>query len=1019
MGRRSRSAARANNKHLPIAAVMYELERRLFLSANTFTADGANAAVINPVVVSFRAQLGGGNVAGPNGSFGGLRREINWDGVPAIDAAPNALPADFFNTSSPRGVVFSTPGTSFQVSGASGDAATAGQPAAANFGNLDATYPIAFSTFSPQRLFTAIGSNVTDVNFFIPGTTTPATTNGFGAVFTDVDSLNTTSLEFFDQNNASLGTFPVAAIPGDGGLSFLGVSFDAGERVSRVRITAGTAALGADDVTQNPLNADVVAMDDFIYGDPSAFIVTNTADSGVGSLRQVILNANTAPATQTISFNIAGVGVQTISPATALPAVSDPAIIDGYTQPGASANTSTGAGNAVLQIELDGTGAPATADGLNITAGGTTVRGLVINRFGRNGIALSTNGGDIIAGNFIGTDSTGTLNRGNSASGVLITTTDNTIGGDTVDARNVISGNSQNGITLDGNSGVTSGNVIQGNIIGLDASGSSALGNLIDGISTDLASDTQIGGTTAWDRNIISGNGNGIGTSRGGARAIQGNYIGTDITGTVALGNANWGITSAQGGSLIGGVVPGAGNLISGNKVAGINLVLASSVVQGNRIGTDVTGTLPIPNLGTGISPGSFSEIGGAVPAAANIIAFNKGPGVAVGESSDGTSIRLNSIFSNDGLGIDLLQFGLQGQTNNDSNDTDTGANHLQNFPVLTSAVSNAGSTTITGVINTNSNVALVIDVYSNGQMDPSGFGEGQTYLGSIPVALDGFTNNGSFSGTFPIALTAGQFITATATNMANAPFGDTSEFSQAIQVTVPPVPPSPPVSPLTIKINDVSHTEGNSGTKDFTFTVSLSAVSASTVTVHYATQNGTASSASDYQFKSGTLTFLPGQTSKTVSVKVNGDTSVEANETFFVKLSSPTNATISDSSGTGTIQNDDPARPKISVSGSSNTEGDSGLKGFTFKVTLDQATSQTVSVHYATINGTAIAGTDYNSASGTVTFAAGETVKTITVFVKGDHTHEADETFFVKLSSAINATIAVGTGKGTIRNDD
>src|SRR5436190_4381828 len=144
----------------------------------------------------FRTDLGGGTTAGANGSFGGVRREINWDGVPAASSAPNNLPANFFNVNSPRGAVFSTPGTGFQVSGATTDAG-AGQPAAANFGNINASYTTTFQPFTAQRLFTAIGTTATDVNFFNAGTTVPATVRGFGVVFSDVDTAGTTLIQLF------------------------------------------------------------------------------------------------------------------------------------------------------------------------------------------------------------------------------------------------------------------------------------------------------------------------------------------------------------------------------------------------------------------------------------------------------------------------------------------------------------------------------------------------------------------------------------------------------------------------------------------------------------------------------------------------------------------------------------------------------------------------------------------------------------------------------------------------------
>lgn len=224
----------------------------------TFSGSGSDPAGIQGVVDSFRTDLGtlNANVAG---SFGSGRREINWDGVPDAMSAPNNLPPDFFNVNSPRGVVFSTSGTGFQVSAAP----TTSTPV--RFGNINPTYPALFQTFSPPRLFTALGSNVLDVNFFVPGSTTPALSRGFGAVFTNVDLANTTSLTFFGTNGTSLGTFfvPPGPTAAASTLSFLGVDFGS-DIVSDVRITSGNTALGPD----NAAGIDPVAMDDFIYGEP-------------------------------------------------------------------------------------------------------------------------------------------------------------------------------------------------------------------------------------------------------------------------------------------------------------------------------------------------------------------------------------------------------------------------------------------------------------------------------------------------------------------------------------------------------------------------------------------------------------------------------------------------------------------------------------------------------------------------------------------------------------------------------
>jgi hypothetical protein len=225
-----------------------------------FEASGAVPADIQVAVDDFRTFLGPLN---PNvaGSFPSGRREINWDGVPDAFSAPNNLPANFFNANSPRGAVFFTPGSGFQVS--ADDSNPTNTPV--RFGNINPLFPALFSTFSPQRLFTALGSNVTETLFFVPGSTTGATVSGFGSVFTDVNRADSTKIEFFDVAGRLL--FSRNVLPGTtrrGSLSFLGVGFDAGERVYMVRITSGNQAPRVP-------SRDVVVMDDFLYGEPQAF----------------------------------------------------------------------------------------------------------------------------------------------------------------------------------------------------------------------------------------------------------------------------------------------------------------------------------------------------------------------------------------------------------------------------------------------------------------------------------------------------------------------------------------------------------------------------------------------------------------------------------------------------------------------------------------------------------------------------------------------------------------------------
>src|SRR5437867_2227140 len=223
-----------------------------------------------------------------------------------------------------------------------------------------------------------------------------------------------------------------------------------------------------------------------------------------------------------------------------------------------------------------------------------------------------------------------------------------------------------------------------------------------------------------------------------------------------------------------------------------------------------------------------------------------------------------------------------------------------------------------------------------------------------------------------------------------------------------------------TISISDVSQNEGNAGPTVFTFTVSLSSASSLPITVNYATADGTATVADgDYVAASGTVTFLPGVTSQPVAVTVNGDTKFEPNETFFVNLSNPVNATISDNQGAGTIVNDD-GQPTISISDVSQNEGNVGPTVFTFTVSLSSASFQTITVNYATADGTAtVADGDYVAASGTVTFLPGVTSQPVAVTVNGDTKFEPNETFFVNLSNPVNATISDNQGVGTIVNDD
>lgn len=220
----------------------------------------AGAGDISKVVDLYRSLLGSNN-GGTPGSRGTGYREISWDTVPDEFAAPNFLPPDFFNAPTApraRGAMLSTPGQGVMVS------ANRSNPTntPVRFGNINPTYPTIFKTFSPERLFSPIGSNIVDLTFFVPGTQTPAAVSGFGAVYANV-STEHTAFEYFDVDGNSLGKFAVPLAPK--GLSFLGITFDQ-PIVVHVRIQYGSVALGPDD---GP-NTNVAVMDDFIYGEPVA-----------------------------------------------------------------------------------------------------------------------------------------------------------------------------------------------------------------------------------------------------------------------------------------------------------------------------------------------------------------------------------------------------------------------------------------------------------------------------------------------------------------------------------------------------------------------------------------------------------------------------------------------------------------------------------------------------------------------------------------------------------------------------
>ena len=456
-----------------------------------------------------------------------------------------------------------------------------------------------------------------------------------------------------------------------------------------------------------------------------ASLIATPGGTGI-SLREAIIAANNTAngaSPDEIRFNIAGAGPHTISPGSALPAITDALIIDGSSEPDFVAGAPV--------IEIDGSGAGPT-DGLRLSAGsnGSTIRDLVINRFTEDAIDINSSDNNLITGNFLGTNTTGMSAAANGSGGIhlLAGSTSNTIGGTSAADRNVISGNALNGIYVQGVG--TDLNIIQGNFIGIAADGVSDLGNTFTGVVFESgANNNTLGGAASGAENIISGNDQhgvfigGIGTE---ANTIVGNLIGTDVGGTAAVGNSMHGIA------------------ISNNAANNI--------------------------------------IGGTVADGANTLAFNT-DGIATSSTAGaGNSFIGNSIHSNAELGIDLADDNI---TSNDVNDVDSGANDLLNFPLLTNVVQNGGN------LDVDVDVDLPlgnyrIEFFDNASgLDSSGFGEGENYIGFAHISVTGAAGYETFS-TSLIGVTASDVanITATATEADGTftTFSSTSEFSPQFQ---------------------------------------------------------------------------------------------------------------------------------------------------------------------------------------------------------------------------------------------
>ena len=402
----------------------------------------------------------------------------------------------------------------------------------------------------------------------------------------------------------------------------------------------------------------------------TTYSVINTNDSGTGSLRQAIMDANVNTGLNSIQFQIPGTGPFTINPQSTYPPITQPVVINGTTQTGYSG---------IPLIQINGAGIGANGDGLNIAGGGSTISGLAIYRCKRDGIRISGLGNSTVQACYLGTDATGTKALGNQEAGIYIyRSSTNLIGGTTSAQRNVISANSHGIYIDDGNPPPSgNGNMVLGNYIGTTASGTAILGNTNNGVYIISAPGNFIGGTAPGSGNLISGNflsGVYISGSSAYSNVVAGNLIGTDVTGTVILSNRLDGVT-LYGASTnwIGGTAAGARNIISGNNARGILIINASTVtatanvVQGNYIGTDINGLAALPNRTNGVvvSAVSGNFIGGTNAGARNLISGNLQNGILVTLSGATSNSIQGNYIGTDRTGTNALPNTFSGITLN------------------------------------------------------------------------------------------------------------------------------------------------------------------------------------------------------------------------------------------------------------------------------------------------------------------------------------------------------------------
>ncbi|HEX2832283.1 MAG TPA: hypothetical protein VHW00_04670 [Thermoanaerobaculia bacterium] len=624
----------------------------------------------------------------------------------------------------------------------------------------------------PGSLAAASKVAITSIN----GGTNPTVNTPFDVLVTAVDDsgfatevfTNTTVTLSEDNGTGTLGgTLSGVINSGNNNVLISGVTYDAVESGLLMRATAS----GGDPLAFCTTAWEVVA-------GPSTVTVTNLNDSGPGSLRAAITDANSGACSSpcTIDFSVAGV----INLSTALPAivVSD-LTIDGYTAPGSSANTNAfgQASNAVITLGING--GSSIPVGFDVQETFVKISGFAVGGFTSAGVKFSgDNSGSNLSGSHIGVDLSGTTSQANAYGVVFDASTESSVGGTLPAARNIISGNSTDGIHVTSASNTVS---ISGNYVGTNKSLTGALPNGGSGVIICNGCSASVG--QAGTGNVISGNtGSGL-VLFGNGTDVVANIIGAAGSGTTAIPNAN-GIEIPAGAAnhTIGGASPSEANTISGNTQNGIVIDGDNNIIDNNRIGVAEDGTTTLANGGAGIKlqgTASNNRIGTSF---GNTIKHNGGDGVTLIGTGIGNSIRKGVIAANVDAGIDL---GDNGPTANDLTDSDTGPNNIQNFPTIASAQYSGGILNVSLNLNSSAGVATNFFVFDLYKADGSTNPQGLLHLGASGCMAGNVFTGASFG--IPSAATTGDKIVATATAFSDAACTTasegTSEFSPAVTI--------------------------------------------------------------------------------------------------------------------------------------------------------------------------------------------------------------------------------------------